>query len=59
MSGGYFRAYICCSNGSEGFSAKDGTASLGTRKFSALKVFGGSFSTVLVVLLLGLSIGDN
>jgi hypothetical protein len=32
---------------------------LGTRKFSALKVFGGSFSTALVVLLLGLSIGDN
>jgi hypothetical protein len=35
------------------------TTSLGTRKFSALKVFGGSFLTVLVVLLLGLSIGDN
>ena len=40
MSRDYFQAYICCSNGSEGFSAKDGAASLGTKKFSALKASG-------------------
>jgi hypothetical protein len=59
VSGDYFRAYICCSSGSEGFSGKDGTASLGTKKFSALKISGRSFLIVLVVLLLGLSSWDN
>jgi hypothetical protein len=32
VSGDYFQAHIC-SSGSEGLSAKDGTASLGTKKF--------------------------
>jgi hypothetical protein len=41
----------------EGFQRKTahGTASLGTKKFSALKASGRSFLIVLVVLLLGLS----
>ena len=59
MSRDHLQAYICCSNGSGGFSAKDGTAFFGTKKSSPLKISGRSFLAVLVVLLLGLSIWDN